>query len=181
MENIQTVLFDFPSVRTASDIQRFPVRMENGETRVMGHRVVLKLKEGIEFSLLAPLLPCDYNLQIHPLQIKGYTLLETRSVRQAAELAAQLSALESVLYAAPEYEIQLSSKSTFAPEPNDKYWPWCWHLDRRDENGRQTGWDMGARSAWAVTLGEGIGIAIMDTGIETLHPDLQERMQHSLH
>lgn len=180
MDGLQEVVFDFPLSRLTGDIQRFPAQLRNGETRVMGHRVVLELGKETDFSLIKPLLS-HFDVQVHPLKISGYILLETKSVLQAAELAAELSTLDSVLYAAPEYEIELASNDSFAHLPNDKYWSWCWHLDRRDENGIRTGWDMGARSAWAITQGEGVGIAIMDTGIEKLHPDLGDRMQHSLH
>ncbi len=180
MNGLQEVVFDFPLLRTTGNIQRFPAQLRNGETRVMGHRVVLKLSEETDFSLIKPILS-HFDVQVYPLKISGYILLETESVLRAAELAAELSTLDSVLYAAPEYEIQLASNASFAHQPNDKYWPWCWHLDRRDENGIRTGWDMGARSAWAITQGEGVGIAIMDTGIEMLHPDLEDRMLHSFH
>lgn len=180
MNALQEVVFDFPLLRATGDFRRFPAQLQNGETRLMGHRVVLKLREDTDFSQIKPLLS-GIEVQAHPLKIRDYTLLETRSVLQAAELAAELSTLDSVLYAAPEYEIEIASSASFAHQPNDKYWSWCWHLDRRDENGIQTGWDMGARSAWAVTQGEGVGIAIMDTGIEIQHPDLEDRMQHSFH
>src|SRR5574344_1723973 len=150
MNALQEVVFDFPLLRATGDFRRFPAQLQNGETRLMGHRVVLKLREDTDFSQIKPLLS-GIEVQVHPLKIRDYTLLETRSVLQAAELAAELSTLDSVLYAAPEYEIEIASSASFAHQPNDKYWSWCWHLDRRDENGIQTGWDMGARSAWAVT------------------------------
>ncbi len=180
MNGLQEVVFDFPPLRTTGDFRRFPAQLQNGETRVMGHWVVLKLRENTDFSQIKSLLS-GIEVQAHSLKIKDYTLLETRSVLQAAELAAELSTLDSVLYAAPEHEIELASRASFAHLPNDKYWSWCWHLDRRNENGIHTGWDMGARSAWAVTQGEGVGIAVADTGVEIQHPDLEDRMQHSLH
>lgn len=49
--------------------------------------------------------------------------------------------------------------------PDDPRYPSAWHLPR-----------IGAASAWDAAQGAGITIAILDTGVDTAHPDLQGRL-----
>jgi subtilisin family serine protease/subtilisin-like proprotein convertase family protein len=68
-----------------------------------------------------------------------------------------------------------------SPEPNDSYWSEQWYLDNRDAAGQLLGVDMNARGAWAVTKGQGITIAIVDDGVDLVHPDLSNRARADLH
>lgn len=45
--------------------------------------------------------------------------------------------------------------------PNDYYYPREWHFSK-----------IGAQATWDITQGEGITIAILDTGVDLTHPDL---------
>ncbi|HEX2029060.1 MAG TPA: S8 family serine peptidase [Nitriliruptorales bacterium] len=48
-------------------------------------------------------------------------------------------------------------------QPNDPYYPQQWGLQR-----------IGAPEAWNVTRGEGIVVAVIDSGVDLTHPDLME-------
>ena len=52
-----------------------------------------------------------------------------------------------------------------AATSNDPYLGSQWHLGK-----------IGAPSAWDVTLGSGVAIAILDSGVDSLHPDLAGRL-----
>ena len=47
-----------------------------------------------------------------------------------------------------------------------------WHLQNTGQNGGTPGEDTRARLAWATTKGAGIRVAVVDDGVEIVHPDL---------
>ena len=47
-----------------------------------------------------------------------------------------------------------------------------WHLQNTGQNGGTSGEDTRARLAWATTKGAGIRVAVVDDGVEIVHPDL---------
>ena len=56
---------------------------------------------------------------------------------------------------------------------DDPFWPQLWHLENVGQNeGGLPGADVHAVPAWAVTNGAGTLIAILDSGVDTDHPDL---------
>jgi subtilisin family serine protease len=59
--------------------------------------------------------------------------------------------------------------------PNDPLFPDIWGFRNTGQFGGTPGMDMGADSAWDVTLGcEGIKVLILDTGVEQDHPDINQ-------
>lgn len=78
----------------------------------------------------------------------------------------------------------------YAPAPNDTYFgirftgkPYRegWYLEGLDENAQRYAIDINARSAWSISRGEGVTIAIVDTGVDLAHPDLTNQAVSSLH
>src|SRR5262245_56420016 len=69
----------------------------------------------------------------------------------------------------------------YAPAPNDSYFGEQWYLEHLDTNAVRHGIDMNARTAWAVSKGAGVTIAIVDDGVELAHPDLTNRARTDLH
>ena len=68
-----------------------------------------------------------------------------------------------------------------APAPNDSYWLEQWHLENLEQDTTRRGVDMNAREAWATTQGQGMVIAVVDTGVELTHPDLVNQAASTLH
>jgi len=57
--------------------------------------------------------------------------------------------------------------------PNDEYFPKQWHLHNTGQSGGTPGADIRAPEAWEITTGDpNIVVAVLDTGVESKHPDL---------
>ncbi len=56
--------------------------------------------------------------------------------------------------------------------PNDSYFTYQYALNNTGQSGGTAGDDIGAESAWNVTKGNGVKVAILDTGINLNQPDL---------
>jgi hypothetical protein len=71
-------------------------------------------------------------------------------------LSALLSALPEVEFAEPDFIVHAQGLA-----PNDPLYPQQWGLSM-----------MAAEDAWAVAVGEGVVIAVLDSGIDSDHPDM---------
>ncbi len=56
--------------------------------------------------------------------------------------------------------------------PDDPYLSAQWHLHNTGQEGGLEGADINAFAAWEVTAGEGVLVAVLDSGVDTTHPDL---------
>ena len=60
---------------------------------------------------------------------------------------------------------------------NDTYYNQQWHLNNTGQTGGKTDADIDAPEAWTITTGRSdIAIAVLDSGVETNHPDLRENL-----
>lgn len=75
---------------------------------------------------------------------------------------------------------RLALGAGYAPAPNDTYFLEQWYLENLGTNGVRAGIDINAREAWSMSKGAGVTIAIVDDGIEILHPDLAPQIASSL-
>ncbi len=81
----------------------------------------------------------------------------------------------NVLYA--EVNGTYSVVGAFTPPPNDTYYSTQWQYNNTGQSGGTPGADISAPEAWAVTTGSSATkIAILDTGIDQSHPDLQAKL-----
>jgi hypothetical protein len=84
------------------------------------------------------------------------------------ELARRLDRLPGVDFAMPDLILPLSPFSL----PNDPFLAAEWHLENVGDNGRVADSDIDATQAWTYGTGVGQIIAIIDTGVQLDHPDL---------
>ncbi len=73
----------------------------------------------------------------------------------------------AVEYAEPNYHGSFDDKPTVAPAPADPGYADQWWLDK-----------VGARQGWAVSTGAGITVAVIDSGVDLAHPDLQQNLRN---
>ncbi len=103
----------------------------------------------------------------------GIQILRARDPWAAARAADVLAESPGVDVAVPVMRRRLAMHTTYAPRPDDPFFPEQWQLENRDAAGRSKGPDLHVRSAWPVAEGAGVTVAICDDGFETDHPDLR--------
>lgn len=104
----------------------------------------------------------------HVLQLAAAA--QPRGVAQAVarSMATQLATLRAdptVEYAEPNYLGEFADLPPPIVTPNDPGFAGAWWLNT-----------VGARQAWAVSSGSGVKIAVVDTGADLAHPDLQANL-----
>ena len=65
--------------------------------------------------------------------------------------------------------------STIDSVPNDSLFPEQWHLQNTGQTGGTPGADANVIPAWQKATGEGVTIGIVDSGLQSDHPDLAEK------
>ncbi len=169
-------------IANVTNIKWIPAKLENDQEIVIGSNIILKLFDVYALEKIKKNISKYFeNINIQALTLKNYYKIETPTPTAALQICEILSSLSVVEYAYPEISLNLLEHNLYAPIPNDKYWQWNWHIDQRNELGHKTKWDMNVLSAWGTTKGESSSIVIMDTGIQSDHPDLIERLNNNLH
>lgn len=111
----------------------------------------------------------------------GIHVFQARDPWRAAQAAAALSGRSGVDVAVPVMRRGLAMHRAYALRPNDPFYPDQWHLENRDTAGQSAGPDLHVRSAWPVTEGSDVVVAICDDGFETDHPDLRMAAARGAH
>lgn len=92
---------------------------------------------------------------------------------QALSTASNMRTEPSVLACYPVEQKPYQTRSQFAAKPDDPFFDHQWHLEQRDpETFQLSGIDLNVRSAWPVSRGENVRLAVVDTGVDLKHPDL---------
>lgn len=95
--------------------------------------------------------------------------LASRSGADALEAAAELAQRDDVVFAEPDMVFTGRGALT----PTDPGFTQCWGLRNTGQFGGLVGFDMDATGAWDITTGSAsIIVAVLDTGVELTHPDL---------
>lgn len=103
-----------------------------------------------------------------------FLLVAADPVVSADTALAQLANHPAVLYAEPNRVLRLCPASTTPLIPDDFRFAELWNLDNRGQTGGTPGADIDAPLAWRLTVGDpGVCVAIIDTGIDFFHPDLE--------
>ena len=89
----------------------------------------------------------------------------------------QLSGEPSIRSIGPLLLRQRQKHST----PNDALFTSQWHLKNTGQGGGKVGADMNVTSVWDTYKGQGIHIAIVDDGLQILHPDLAPNADSTNH
>jgi len=123
-------------------------------SRRLPGRLVVRARAGLEARVLQDVLARHGARRIDAVDALAVTMIEAPE----KDLAAIEAALRrSGVFKSVERDYQVE----IAEEPNDFYYAAQWALPR-----------IGAPAAWDVSSGAGVVVAVLDTGIDALHPDL---------
>ena len=138
-------------------------------------RILVRFKPGVDTATIAALHRAQGAVVIREIPQIGVQVLRVPANQVLAKVAAY-SRNPNVLYAEPDYTAQVLG------DPNDEYFPKQWGLDNdgqayKDGQSGMVDADIDAPEAWDIITGTAeIRIAILDTGIDQDHPDLDDKL-----
>ena len=151
-----------------------PLFSSNGETVAVIPEIVIRVKPSTEIEevqSICEMAGCtiikrmEFTQQEYLIEVSGY---DADAVFVAVERLNEISIVE---WACPNTASE--PKLCGQVIPDDEYFPMQWHLHNSGQSGGITDADINAPEAWEITTGDpNIIVAVIDTGVDTNHPDL---------
>ena len=136
-----------------------------------GARVVLQLKKSATLSAVVSGTQLKLKRTIAP----GLYILEASDAPAAMDEAQRLAQRNGVVACHPVMRREIAFEGQYAMRPNDYWFDIQTYHENRYPTGQRYSTDLNTLAAWPYTRGNGVTIAIADTGFETDHPDLIDR------
>lgn len=138
----------------------------------LSHRLVIQLAPGAELS---PILD-THGLSLERVVANDLFICAADDALSAALTAESLKDFVGLVACYPIMRKEIELDSAYARRPNDYYFKFQAYHEFRDGDGSPVGADVNTRAAWPYTMGEGIIIAVADTGIQGEHPELANQL-----
>ena len=178
VESRQLVAQNEAAIKTLSVQKQFqyaaPLFSCNGSKITVIPEIVVRVKSDIHvdrLQLLCRKVGCTI---IHPMEFTTQEyLLGVQGPNAEAVFTAvnELNKIPWIEWAAPN--VAFSPKLCGQVIPNDEYFPLQWHLHNTGQIIGTPTMDINAPEAWEITTGDpNIVVAVLDTGVDTSHPDL---------
>lgn len=184
--SLQSMKSEKPAKRNPAVSRRqFRDVRDRRPARDQGHRfaadwVVVKFKPEIPAELAAGVISAYGAREIGRIEAIGVTKIQIPSGLSVEEMIFALNQNPDIEYAEPDYVCRISDT------PNDPYFKNQYALNNTGQEigtggpkGKANA-DIGATTAWGETKGTGeTVIAIIDTGVDLLHPDIKNKVKSS--
>jgi subtilisin family serine protease len=135
--------------------------------RILTKQVLVELQSGGDVAGLAAAVGAASQSKVA--DAPGYFIFVAADTGGALPLAEALRTKFGVVSAEP----LLAKRQQKRLAPNDPLFDNQWHLRNTGQNGGTPGVDINITNVWNTYRGTGIGIAIVDDGLQHTHPDLQ--------
>jgi subtilisin family serine protease len=122
-------------------------------------RILVQPRAGLPLAELDKIIKAHGGRRLHEIKQINVHIIELPPQANAPAVAAALSKNRHLKFA------ELDGALKPALYPNDTYYANEWHLPK-----------IGTPTAWDYAQGAGVTIAILDTGVDTSHPDLQSQI-----
>ncbi len=169
-------------------LEAFPLSGSTNRVE-LGSRIVLQLGPGVDLAALLKGRP------VQPARRVGTNLfvLQAADPRAALEQAAELARQPGVLAAHPVMRRAPDLKGLYAARPDDpfavpyfftsggQYVEAQWPLENREADGQALGFDLNVFAAWPCARGQGVTVAVADSGLDFEHPELTNRLAGAPH
>lgn len=150
---------------------------QNGPAAHVPGQLIVKFRPGVRGAMANTLHARHGAAVIRTSRFANFQVVQLAPGRSVPDMAKVYEKNPNVEYAEPNY---LAHAHTLAPiPPNDPYYELQWHLDDQlaggNPNGGTNGGGINVEPAWSVTAGEGVVVAVVDTGVA--YEDYQEIIQ----
>lgn len=142
-----------------------------------GSRVVVQVRDATALDRLIAARP----LKLSRTVAANVFILDAPDAITAVEEANRLAQSPEVSAAYPVVRKPGQLNGPYAAQPTDSLFLWQWNLENRNPDGSPYAPDINVRAAWPYTRGEGITVAVADTGVEFTHPELVSRVAGAPH
>lgn len=161
----------------------------NSTNRVeLGSRVVLQLRSPDDLKRLTEGRPLELSRTIR----SNVFILQAPDALTAVREVSRLAALTEVTACYPVIRRHDTQYGPYAQRSNDPLaTPYFffngvrtdsqWPIENRDGFGTRLGLDLNVMAAWPYTSGEGVTVAVADSGLEMNHPELVARLAGAPH
>ncbi|MBC8094994.1 MAG: S8 family serine peptidase [Akkermansiaceae bacterium] len=162
----------------SNPVEWIRARRNDGSTNSvqLGSRVVLQVNSADALEELTGGGPLTLSRTIS----SNVFIFQAPDAMTAVREAARLAALPQVRASYPVLRHEGNLHGPYAPPPTDFYYLAQWPLEHR-VNGIPAGVDLNVRAAWPFTMGEGVTVAVADTGVELNHRELLAAVSNSVH
>jgi subtilisin family serine protease/subtilisin-like proprotein convertase family protein len=154
-----------------------------------GSRVVIQLDAGADLQALLAARPLELSRVVR----SNVFVLQAPDAWTAIREAQQLSALAGVAACYPVMQRDAAPHGPYAPRSNDPFAiPYFitgggqtieaqWPIENREGNSVRRGLDLNVMAAWPYGTGQGVVVAVADSGLEMNHPELTNRLAGTPH
>jgi thermitase len=164
------------------------------KTNLSDAEVLVRFKPGVSLERIRSIAAANHDQLADEIEsVSGLAAIDDLDNADAQTVAAQYASMSDVLYAEPNFKIELDdpiqkdearprdlvARETDSNQPNDPMFADQWALNNLGQDGGTERADLDALKAWETTKGSDyVVVAVLDSGVDYTHTDLAANMWH---